>query len=576
MNMKKKIVIAALIALPMYMYGQSVTSAYSISQQDLRGTARYMSMAGAFGALGGDLSAITQNPGGIGIYRSNEIGITFGLGVNNSKAESDGFAQNDQHTLFNVNNVGAVFSLKLYNNSVPNLNIGFVYNRNSSVNRRIRGTVPSLRNSLSNYIAGLSNAYGLNEADVSYGTNYDPYNPTGSRTVPWLAVMGYYGFLTTPEGNVDSPTWVGQFGQGTSGIADFEVNERGYVDNYNIILGGNIGNKVYLGVNFDITSLNYQVSSMWGETLRNAYVYDPNSEQMGRYDANWAIYDKYRLKGTGFKFNMGVIVKPIQELRLGFAFHTPTYYNLNETYSDSHIDFNYPFKTSYHSEWANEGYPVSNSVNFTSPWRIIASAAGVIANKLIVSADYEWAGYRGMKYSKADIYDYYDPWYDWDNPWNDWGWGGWYSNSKKGSPAKVNREYYQSPNDYANEVIRDVYKSSNTIRIGAEYRVLPQFSVRIGYSYTSSPVTSEAKNSSIQIPGTGVMSNYTLDDDINYVTCGIGYSNKGFYADLAYVFKTQKAEFFPYSPDPLYISTCPKSNITINNSNIALSLGYKF
>ena len=48
---------------------QSAFDLYSISQTDLKGTARFMSMAGAFGALGGDLSTLNQNPGGIGIYR---------------------------------------------------------------------------------------------------------------------------------------------------------------------------------------------------------------------------------------------------------------------------------------------------------------------------------------------------------------------------------------------------------------------------------------------------------------------------------------------------------------------------
>ena len=70
--------VSAIIAagfVPSTMSAQSATDAYQVSQYDLKGTARFMSMAGAFGALGGDLSTLSQNPAGIGVYRSNELGL---------------------------------------------------------------------------------------------------------------------------------------------------------------------------------------------------------------------------------------------------------------------------------------------------------------------------------------------------------------------------------------------------------------------------------------------------------------------------------------------------------------------
>lgn len=560
----------------MFADAQSVPSAYSISQQDLRGTARFMSMAGAFGALGGDLSTLGQNPGGIGIYRSNEIGFTVGLDMIGSKATSGGFSNTESMTRFNLNNIGGVFTMKLPGSVMLNLNFGFTYNKGASFNRRYKGMIPNLQTSMSNYIAGISNAYDLNEADVSYGDNYDPYNPpVGTRTVPWLAVLGYYGFLTTPEVRSDESTdWYGQFGDGTSGVGAFDVEERGSVDEYNIALGGNINNVVFWGMDFDITSLDYRISSVWSESLDNAYVYNPNTERVGRMQADWSLYDNYRLNGTGFSYRLGVIVKPIQELRLGLAFHTPTYYNLNETYYDTHLDYDYPFPTKDNSTWANDGYSAGNSFNFSTPWRVIASMAGVIGNKLIVSADYEWNGYKHMKYSEADNYGYYDPWYDWDNPWE---WGDWYgapsrSRADNGSP----RADYMNANDFANSMIKKVYRDTHTFRIGAEFRVLPSFSVRAGYSYTTSPVTTEVKDYRVDVPGTGIMSNYSLDNQTQHVTCGVGYKHKGFYLDLAYVYKYTSSEYFPFSPDISDPASAVRSKLEFNKSSIALSMGYKF
>jgi long-subunit fatty acid transport protein len=570
--MKKIFTLVSAVALPGLLCAQSVPTALRISQNDLRGTARFMSMGGAFGALGGDLSALTQNPGGIGIYRSNEIGFTLGLDMNESQSNSSGLTQTDHMTRFNLNNIGGVFTLKLYNNVMPNINFGFTYNKAASFNRRFKGGVPDLRNSMSNYIAGLCNANGLTEDDVMTTSDYDPYNPPyGSRSVPWLAVLGYDALLTNPEGDPDNPRWYGQYGEGTTGNGYFEVNEKGSVDEYNIAIGGNINNVVYWGMDFDITSVDYRIQSVWGESLDNAYVYNPNMQGVGRYNADWALYDNYRVNGTGFNFKLGVIVKPIQELRLGLAFHTPTYYNLSETYSDTHMAFNYPFKMDYVQTWANDGYPASNSFNFKTPWKVIASVAGVIGNNLIVSADYQWDGYGTMRYSDADMYGYYDPWYDWDDPWSDW--GGWYGAPQSRSNGRVD---YMSANDYANSKIKEIYRDTHTLRLGAEFRVLPSFSIRAGYSFYTSPVTTKAKDGRVEIPGTGVMTNYTLDNTTNYITCGVGYKHKGFYADLAYVYKHQTSEYYPFSPDVMDMATAVKSKLAFNNSQLALSIGYKF
>lgn len=152
------------------------------------------------------------------------------------------------------------------------------------------------------------------------------------------------------------------------------MREKGSSDEYNIAIGGNINNVVYWGMDFGITSIDYRIQSVYGENLENAYVYNPNLKREVRSDADWDFYDNYKINGSGFNFKLGVIAKPIQELRLGLAFHTPTYYNLNETYYNTYIRMNYPFKVEYNEVWANDGYPVSNSINFRTPWRVIASA----------------------------------------------------------------------------------------------------------------------------------------------------------------------------------------------------------
>lgn len=572
--MKKIYLILATASLaPALGFAQSATDAYNLSQYQLRGTARFMSMAGAFGALGGDLSSLSQNPAGIGVYRSHELGFTLDIDVLNSKTEGLGFSSTDRNTKFYLNNIGGVATIKLGNDYLPNINVGFTYNKGANFARRYNGYLPNINYSLSNYIAGVANNYSLTEADLHASGNYDPYD---NGNIPPIAVLGYDSYLITPEGAKDNPHWYGQFGNGTTGRAGFNVEEKGSLDEYNIVLGGNINNVVYWGMNFDITSIDYRISSSWGESLDKAYVFDESTGKLGRTWSDFTLHNNYKVNGTGFNYQLGVIVKPIQELRLGLAFHTPTYYNLTETFYNERIDYASGFQKG--DAVTYNGEPGYNDISFRSPWKVIASVAGVIGKSFILSADYEWQGMKHMEYAAAGggggWYDY--PWYD--DPWYD---DPWYKNGANGmskAPGVTPADYtYDSdPIGYTNRSISRIYQNTNTIRVGAEYRVLPQLSLRAGYSYTSSPVTSKAKDRITEVPGAGTMTNYRLDNATNYITAGIGYRHKGFYADLAYVYKHQTSDYYPFSPDPEDPMGAPNSKLTFDNSQIVMSFGIKF
>lgn len=557
--MKKIYMLMALASISGCAFAQSAIDAYRVSQSDLRGTARFMSMGGAFGALGGDLSTLSQNPAGIGVYRSNELGFTLDLDFQNSKSTAPGFSSSENKTKFFLDNIGGVATFRLRSETMPNINFGFTYNKAVSFSRRYNGGI-GLQNSMTNYIAGIANAEQLTVADVASSEGYDPYNPTdGGIAASWLPILGYDSYLINPVGDPDNPTWQGQFGNGTTGTGAFDVIESGSVDEYNIALGGNIKNVVYWGMNFDIVHMNYSMDALWGESLDNAYVYSESQGTAVQTNSNWGMRNLYNVSGTGFNYQLGVIVKPIQELRLGFAFHTPTWYNLNETFSaNSTIDY---FGKTIVAK-TNNGRAGTNDYNLSSPWKIIVSAAGVIGSKFIISADYEANLYKTMKFSEPN-YNYYG-WDDWGYPWDDY-----YS-----APTRATS---YDPFEYTNQDVKDIYKTTHTLRLGAEYRITPNFSVRAGYSFVSSPVTAKAKNNDMTIWTAGTLPNYRLDNTTNYVTAGVGYRTGGFYIDLAYVYKTMSSEYHAFTPDPSQPSIpSPQSKLTFNNSRLILSTGFKF
>lgn len=539
---------------------QSAIDAFRFAAPDMKGTARFMSMGGAFGALGGDLTTLSQNPAGIGVYRSHEIGFTLNLDCQQATSDAFGFKTTANQTKFLLNNIGGVATIRLNNRTFPNLNIGFTYNKAASFNRRYKGGFGSLSNSMSNYIAGMTTAEGATVADLSTTGSYNPYNPTdGGYSAPWLSILGFDSYLISPSGNPDAPVWKGLWGDGTAGTAGFDVEEKGHIDEYNISLGGNIANVVYWGMDFGIVDLDYSQNALWTERLDNAFV-DDNNQGFARSRADWSLTNLYHASGNGFNYKLGVIVKPIQELRLGLAFHTPTWYSIDETYMAT-TSYAYDPSLSHirgTGAQTNKGTPGSYSYNFRTPWKVIASVAGVIGSKFIISADYEWAAYNKMKFSQTDNDDYY-----YDYPYYDY------------APTRsipLNDPYYAT-----NEDIKSYYQTTHTLRVGAEYRVTPQFSVRAGYSFVSSPVRPKARDNGQEIYTSGTNPSYTFDNTANYVTCGLGYRVKKFYIDLAYVYKHLSSEYHAYTSDPATPSVpSPNSKLSLNNSQIVLSAGIRF
>ncbi len=565
---------------------QSAIDGYRISQPDMKGTARFMSMGGAFGALGGDLSTLSQNPAGIGVYRSNDIGFTLDLDCQSSTSKAQGASYTADQTKFLLNNIGAVFTMRLPSYTFPNFNIGFTYNKGASFNRQYAGGIGNLNTSLSNYIAGVSNSEGVTAGDVTTLYNsagnmiFNPYNPNdGGYQAPWISILGYDSYLVSPSGEGENTVWSGQWENGTtSGSGMFNVREKGSVDEYNIALGGNIANVVYWGMNFDIVNLNYTLSSMWGENLTNAFVADADNN-VSKMDANWGLNNYYNVHGTGFNYQLGVILKPIQELRIGVAFHTPTWYNLTETFGG---EINYRYGNGNQGNAiTNNGQYAYNDFCFRSPMKLIGSIAGVIGNNFILSLDYEWTPYNKMKFSQPGSYGIGN---NWDN---DWDYGGWdwdypyYASAQTRSENMSVKPKGFGQNDpyyYENSDINTYYKATNTIRVGAEYRVTPAFSVRAGYCHVSSPFEQKVMNNQETIYTSGTLPNYRVDNGTNYISCGLGYRYQQFYVDMAYVYKNMKSTYHAFTPD-VYEGTSipsPQSSISFNNSQIVLTAGFRF
>ena len=555
--MKKKVFALLLCGLPLMINAQDAFDVLQMSQTELRGTSRFQSMAGAFGALGGDLSTLTQNPAGIGVYRNSDLGITLGLDFNNTKAGTT----INKDTKFNVNNVGYVGVIRLGSESVPNLNFGFTFNRLQSFNRHYNGVVYNIPNSMSNYIADeFVNVPGFNTHDL-YRDDNEKFNPyfdsriPNSLPAPWAAVTtyqmptnkgGYVGIINGTEYDNMESSVQGLFYNGTTGDAYYTVDERGHADEYNIAFGGNIGNKLYFGLDFGILDLDFKSEQHYEESLNNPYIMlDDNDlftseiSNEGTY-ADWGLYNYLHTEGTGVNFKMGLIWRPTQALRIGAAFHTPTYYDMRDSYYvEASINGYQDNELLYRaSKGSNDGYDYSTTYTIKTPWHFMGSVAGVIGTKGIVSLDYEYVANQTMRVGDDRDNECVDVTYN----------------------------------------IKDYFKPSHIIRIGGEYRLDPSWSLRAGYSIKTTQVKKGVEDYDHLISTVGTNPTYQFDNNVHNITCGVGYRYKSFYTDLAYVHKMRESVYNAFSPinDEVGYERNVHADVKDNNNRISLTLGVRF
>lgn len=542
--MKKNVFALLLCGLPLMLNAQDAFDVLQLSQTELRGTSRFQSMAGAFGALGGDLSVLTQNPGGIGVYRNSDLGITFGLDFNSTKAGVDKMNE----TKFNVNNVGYIGAIRLNSETVPNLNFGFTYNRVQSFNRHYVGGVAAIPTSMSNFIADeFVNVQGFTPGDL-YWT--DDFNPYFDEYAPWAAVTtfdmptksgGYVGIINSNDNGMQ-----GLYGNGTYGNAYYEVEERGHADEYNIAFGGNVANKLYWGLDFGILDLDYKSYQSYEEELDNAYIMADDIDLFEspiineNTHADWALNNYLHSEGTGVNFKMGLIFRPTQALRLGFAFHTPTYYDMRDTYYvsaslNAYQDNNLLYRA---DKGSNDGYDYSSSYTISTPWHFIGSVAGVVGTKGIISFDYEYVDNESMRIGDVHGNKYPDVTHN----------------------------------------VKNYFKPSHIFRLGGEYRVNPNWSLRAGYSYKTTQVEKGVDEYDYNIATAGTNPTYQYDNTVQNITCGVGYRYKSFYTDLAFVHKIRESVYNAFSPinDDLGYEPNVSADVKDNNSRVSLTLGMRF
>jgi len=518
---------------------QSAMDALQISQPDFKGTARFMGMGGAFTALGGDLSTLTQNPAGIGIYRHSEIGATLDINMQSTKTSSPLTSISHDQTKAFCNNFGYVGVAEL--GGVMNyFQWGVTYGRKASFDRVYEGYTQPTNSSLSNYIASFTD--GTPSQDLDFTSSFNPYF---DGSADWLSILAYTSYMINQRpGYLDR--YDGLYQNGTKGDASLFVREKGFIDEYSFNFGGNFSDMIYWGLGIGVTDLSYTRIAEYSESMENAYIYNLRAQDTGG-DAGYYLSNWKKITGTGWNLKFGLIFKPVNEFRIGAAIHSPTWYNIDEQYAGA-VDYSY-FNPNVAQGENNPlaGYEESDVADFSwrlrQPWRFMVGASAVIGSKFIISADYEYDAYPDMS-MKNPYYSGYGYVEDYVN------------------------------NDPINQDIKDYTQAQNIIRVGAEYRITPRLSVRAGYNTSLSNIKKELRNNYAEVVTAGTDPSFSLDGDISNISVGLGYRFGAWYIDGTYMHTSRKSSLRAFTDFDGILA--PDFEIKDSNNSLVFSLGFKF
>ena len=221
-------------------------------------------------------------------------------------------------------------------------------------------------------------------------------------------------------------------------------------------------------------------------------------------------------------------------MRIGVAIHTPTWFNLTDIHSARlESDITYEGQQ-YHA--VQDTYDAAGNrvldYQLITPWKYNFSLGYTIGKSVALGAEYEYTDY---------------------------------STAKMKDPDGV---VFGTTNDRVKQYLKGIH----TVRVGVEGKLLPQFSVRAGYNYT----TGSFKNGAFKLlpyDTTRTDTEFENIKGINNITVGLGYKGRVFYADLAYQLTMYKSDFYPFSNE--YISYVP-AKVNNDRHQLMMTLGVRF
>lgn len=478
-SMKNSLILILTFYSVSNLFAQSISDALLYANDNLSGTARFRSMSGAFGALGGDFSAINVNPAGSAVFLNNQVALTLSSFNVRNKADYFGSSLTTNNTTFDINQAGGIFVFNNQNQQEDwkKFVLAVNYENNSNLDNSMDtfGINPS--NSIANYFLSYANP-GIFSSTIPVSTLSDSfYEDLDIRNQQ--AYLGYQGYVINVDpNNPFNDTYVANVASGDFYQENY-MESAGYNGKLSFNIAAQYKDKFFFGLNLNSHFTDYTRTTSFYEENDNS----PNSG-MKRL-----IFENFQnTYGNGFSFQMGAIAKVTESFRTGLSYESPTWYRLTDEkrqlLQTSGYNYGIPQNPNLSEVVVDSNilliYP---AYNLQTPGRWTGSLAYVFGKKGLISVDYSIRDYSNTRFRPKD--SFFRP---------------------------------------LNQQIDDLLDTAGELRIGAEYRI-KKLSLRGGYRYEQSPYQ-----------------NKKTAGDLTGFSTGFGYNFGTTRLDLAYAYSQRKSQ----------------------------------
>ncbi len=320
------------------------------SNENYQGTARFNAMGGAFGALGGDISATYINPASGAVFNHNEFSGSLQSNTISTSADYYGTDTHNEFTKLHAPQWGTVFVFDNFNtkSSWHKFALAFNYSMQQNFNN--------------NYSANGNNA---NNFATFINHPHDTNNPK----------RAYLQSLHQ----------------------SFTNDTRGLSEVYTFSFSAAYENMLYIGASINTHAFDF---------IQEAFLQEDNTDLDG--NKLFADFIQYQSQiGRGISAGIGIIAKPDQSVRLGLSYQTPVwYYDIQEETNINEAD---GFAGETYIEASNiptlfQNNPEYNNYNYTlrTPSKTTFSAA-VLFNKYgLISLDYSLRNFQNAHLDDDD------------------------------------------------------------------------------------------------------------------------------------------------------------------------------
>lgn len=416
--------------------GQTAQDAMFFSRENISGTARFSAMSGAFGAVGGDLSAVHLNPAGAAIFNNNQMAVSL-LSYNmTNKSDYFGSKSTAKVNTFDLNQLGAVWifidaSKKSNWNKIA---ITTNYQTTAIFDNALFSTGINPSQNISNYFLSYANGVSLP------AVNSNPY--ADLSYAEQQTYLGYQGFLINPIAGNTNNQYESNVSKAGNYFQQHRTKSTGYNSQFTLNLAANYKKNYYFGVNLNFHFLDYTKSTSFYEDYYG--VVPANTPITGVQSINFD--NDLHTYGGGISLNVGAIAKVTPNFRAGIAYQTPTWYALNDELQqtlkvdcpDCNLANGNPF---FADPELKIIYPL---YKLQTPSKTTASLAYIFGKSGLLSFDYILKNYASARF----------------NPKNDF--------------------------ESANKNIETTFANTGEIRVGGEFKV-KQWSGRAGFRTEKSP-----------------------------------------------------------------------------------------